>query len=287
MSSLIKPRKERTERYRCPACLREVHVDFELALAASTGNRPITCECGQILDRMADDLDVANVRSRAVVKPLDPQTARAFILRLANMRLEWGLFDEAGRLVDCFPEFFPFSFPHRCLAMEIGDVYGDPSRMVPGEYEMSAFSYLFWFLGTLRSAWNCEDKDVRTWRLIAARKEAFYISGDPDISAETATKVLGSGPPPKDFFQQALLYLQGRIRTARRCANSQCTLGTYFFADKPNQKYCSGVCSDAARRESNKIWWDSNGAEWRAEQKKSARNAKIKVGVNRRKNAAS
>ena len=282
--SRIKPYRER---YRCPTCLRNIHIDFDLALAASTGNRPITCECGQILDRNADDVDVANVRSRTVVRPLDPQTARAFILRLANMRLEWDMLHEADRFVECFPEFFPFSYPQRCLGLEIGDLFGVPADMKPENYELCALSYLYYFQGTLRSAWDCPDKDVRTWRLIAARKEAFYISGDPAISAETAGKVLRSGPPPKDFFQQALLYLQGRIRTARRCANSQCTLGTYFFADKPNQKYCSGVCSDTARRESNKTWWDSNGPEWRAGQKESARNAKIKVGVNRRKNAAS
>jgi hypothetical protein len=260
------------EKFRCPHCQRETQCD--VALMVGSGDHGIRCECGQILDRYADDVDVVNFRSKTVIRQLNALTARTFLLRLANMYVDWDKLYEASRLVECYPEFFPSSFRRKCLGIECGE-FGDPAAIKSAAmYECAALALLYCFQGTLRKVWNCYDKDVRSWRLQEARSAAFFISGDPNIERSVAKKLLNSGPPPKDFFQQALLYLQARIRTARRCAYLKCAQEPYFFAEKPNQKYCSEVCSNAVRRESNKNWWDSNGAAWRKGRKKNSEKRK-------------
>jgi hypothetical protein len=114
-----------------------------------------------------------------------------------------------------------------------------------------------------------ESQTFRKYLKRMAGTTRLFITGDPNITHRAALTLLEAGPPPKDFFQQALLYLQERARSARRCANSQCAQEPYFFAEKPNQKYCSEICSNAARLESKKNWWDLHGSEWREEREKA------------------
>ena len=99
--------------------------------------------------------------------------------------------------------------------------------------------------------------------MFVLRKFAARITAHPSIAKGVLDRSLDKWPPPEDALQQALLYLNSRLRLARRCGNPKCKHLPYFLKDKPNQKYCSEGCFEVIRQESKTQWWIETGYQRR------------------------
>ncbi len=225
-----------------------------------------SCACGQKLDADAHNAEAMREYWQTALRPITARRARLFILSLANMRgdAENDL-SGAERLVKRFSDFFPGPFPDdsyfaHCLMR--------PELHSPADLRKFALGELIACRNHLRFLWTA-DREERDWVLYFVRKMAAGITAHPTLTPGVLEKRIELAPPPRDAFQQALLYLHSRARMARRCRNPNCKILPYFFIEKPNQKYCSDTCFDLVRDEVNRQWWREHGADWRENRKKA------------------
>jgi hypothetical protein len=119
----------------------------------------------------------------------------------------------------------------------------------------------------LRRAWQATDPRAREWWCFQIR-EAYMrkVRLENRVALEGEEAVFDFFPrdedlmpdvPPITAFEAALFHFQHQAKRARRCRNLECP-APYFFASKKNQKFCDTSCSQPARRESNRIWWQVN-----------------------------
>jgi hypothetical protein len=230
------------------------------------------CGCLQKLDADAHKAEVIRERQRLVLTLISARRIREFMLDLLNMPGDTEDVAGAARLVNRFSEFFPKPFPDDCwLVRSLRE-----ERGVELEERKTALGQLIGLRNHLRYMWRVPEKKTKDWLIHEARKAAFTITAHPTISSGVIERMLVDGPPPEDALQQALLYCQARTHLARLCANPMCDVWPYFFAEKPNQRYCSDSCSYATRAEAKKQWWIDKGHEWRKSQRAATSRRKAK-----------
>jgi hypothetical protein len=293
-------------RVMCPVCWAESvipegaspkHVPVEQAGREISGSPPHRCRCGSRLDPQAHRAEIMRERLRLTRHPVTARRAREFLLTLANMSRDWlvmctaegieHVFEGAKRLVKKFPEFFPSPFPEDSYALRtinrrwqqwphpvepegmLAPTFMDsPSSkwMSPSMYSLHSLVLIH---GNMQLLWKTHERKRRDWLVHNLRRDAWEITVHPSVGLDDfGGMFLHDQSPPEDAFQQALLYLQTRAHMARCCANTECKQLPFFFADKPNQKYCSDICSQAVRAEAKRQWWADKGAQWRASRNK-------------------
>jgi hypothetical protein len=266
---------------RCPACGNDTSI---------TGTQKYECRrCGQTLDPREHRIAILAEREAAMMRRINARQARAFLVALANIKgMPYGLvflpaspedlafqyresfspamdnYQEAKWLVNhkLFRQFFPPNFPDSWLARSCG---GSEEQK-----QAASLAQIVTARNYLHLAWKATDSDERAWRIRALREFARQITIHPSASSTSLTASLQIGPPPKDAFQQALLYFQSHGSLARRCLNPDCRQTPYFFAEKPNQKYCNERCSEVARNAAKKLWWKRHGTAWRKSRSKAS-----------------
>jgi len=67
---------------------------------------------------------------------------------------------------------------------------------------------------------------------------------------------------PQTMLQGAFYYLLQNANLAKICGNSGCAK-RFFFAKRPNERYCSDACFAEAQRAAKRGWWEEHGKEWR------------------------
>jgi hypothetical protein len=101
------------------------------------------------------------------------------------------------------------------------------------------------FRDAVRRAWKAPDKRSRLYAVIPMLARFARREGSPESAIE-----------------RALFYLLDDGHLARVCGNAECP-APYYWARRPNQKYCSGDCALPAQRETKLRWWQTKGAERR------------------------
>ncbi len=196
-------------------------------------------------------------------------------------------YESAQLLIKRFPEFFPAPFPEdsyfarRIYKPDNGfppQFNRWPQIVRPGIRALDdeedaidkSLHHLVMMHGQLQRLWRTPEKHLRDWMIYVLRREAWEITVDPSV-AEIDTAFVLEQPPPNDAFQQALLYLQTRVHRTRCCGNVDCNQLPYFFADKPNQRYCSDICAYVVQKEAKRKWWVEHGRKWRKSKKLAKR----------------
>jgi len=57
------------------------------------------------------------------------------------------------------------------------------------------------------------------------------------------------------------------VERLRVCQQRGCS-HPYFFAKHRNRRYCSDECAEQSQKDFNKEWWQTQGADWRRNQRK-------------------
>jgi len=263
----------KTVEIRCPACGRPATIFREYP---NDGSKP-HCDnfnCQQQLDPVAHELRAIDARVRKSMQRFPARRLRAFLEGLVNTGVPAGMRANeredrraAEYFIRKFRDFFPEPFPETSLSVVLLE---DPRGPKFGGFTFSqeqrrqlSLGRLLGLRNRLRFAWSAEDVDRKEWLVFDCRKSARFLTAHPSIERVVAEKVLIDEPPPYDGFQQALRYFQRNGHIARRCVYRRCDLSQFFFAEHPNQRYCSEICSEAARSEAKNLWWSQNGTEWR------------------------
>jgi hypothetical protein len=253
----------------CPACGEET-------LAPDAGVS-IFCGCGQWLSPREHEVGLLKKRDALMMRPISAREAREFLTALAN--------------IGGWPRHLPRHPP-----LELLRIPGISYKEVPGkdnfkdaEWLLKRFSkffppdipkdagerekYLLQLLEVrnyLRLAWETSDLSKRLWRIKTVMSFARRLTVHRTVEPHTLQTVLELEGPPKDAIQQSLLYFEARASLARQCLNPDCRKDRFFFAEKPNQKYCSDPCSEVARSAAKKLWWDMHGSAWRKNRGKNS-----------------
>jgi hypothetical protein len=209
-------------------------------------------------------------RKAVLMQSIKAREARAFLLALANT-------EDSAWIVRHFKKFFAPEFPQDSVGLRFSKPFREHAlgrSMTSDETRLLALVGVKALQNLLRMAWTTTDKDARQWQTNQLRRLAWGLTVHPSVDQGVLERMLSDGPPPRDTLQQALFYFQSRAPQARLCANPECRQTRFFFADKPNRKYCSDICSEAARTASKKLWWDDHGTEWRKAQSKKKKGAK-------------
>ncbi len=245
----------------CPACATESHIER---------SGKWTCACGQKLDAELHKAEEMREHWRLALRPITAKRARAFLLHLANLTAV-NSDDVAGaaRLVNRFRGFFPLPFPDDSYLVREMREMSRGTETTADENRNMALQQLIACRNRLRHLWVTADREQRDWNMYLLRKYAYSLTAHPTVDTGAHWRMLDESPPPKDAFQQALLYFQLRVQLARICANPNCDV-PYFFADRGNQQYCSDICSYSTRAEAKRQWWATKGEEWRKSKKKTS-----------------
>jgi hypothetical protein len=246
---------------RCPACSTEawIHPEYPNGPKPLCGNY----NCQQPLDPVIHELHAMDDRVRISMQTFPAERLRAFLVSLANTGGRVGIppnersdRDAAEYFVKRFRDLFPPPFPANCLLAANLEAPPDQRR----GYSLDG---LLGLRNRLRFAWCCSEVDRREWRILGCRKDAWLLTAHPSITRVVAAKILSDEPPPNDGLQQAFRYFLRNGHSARCCAYQACTQDKFFFAENPNQRYCSSLCSARALRDSKNAWWAEHGTEWR------------------------
>jgi len=167
-----------------------------------------------------------------------------FLVEIANLGL--GNLNELVRLVRRFREFFPVSAEH---------VKRDR---------------LLQFRDHLRQAWIEPNPQMREWDIFYLRPLAWEWA-TPDVicttisiaSAKTGEVIsaVELRPPILTPAEQSILHLLKNSARTRYCGNPDC-FTPYFWAVKPNSKYCSFDCALPAKLAAKRKWWARSGKTW-------------------------
>jgi hypothetical protein len=245
---------------RCPLCdlVVRIHPDSPRELFRCLG-------CPQMLDPGIHEIALMAARSKRSMERVSPARIKRFLGFFACMAGNEKDLQGPRALIKGFPEFFPLPFPTTSLAAIRRRSMGESESDTLGlGLEDLSLHLLMEARDRLRRLWGQEDGNWRDWSLIELRKNVWELTAHPSIDPANARLRMAEGPPPEDAFQQAILYFQAHPRTARHCAYHGCNLEEYFFARRPNQRYCSGPCSASSRKESKRKWWDRKGNKLRA-----------------------
>lgn len=262
-----------TVEIRCPACgipatIFRKYPDNGLKPLCSNFN------CQQPLDPVEHELRAIDARVRTSMQRFAAHRVRAFLEGLVNTGGRAGMRaneredrEAAEYFIRQFRDFFPAPFPETSLRImhqedPRGPKFGGVS-FSQAQRRQLCLDELLGLRNRLRFAWGAEDANRREWLVFDCRKYARFLTAHPSVDLVAAGKVLIDEPPPNDGLQQALRYFQRNGHIARRCAYGRCSLSQFFFAENPNQRYCSEICSAGARSEAKNLWWAQNGAEWR------------------------
>jgi hypothetical protein len=252
----------------CPACSEETLI---------TETQTPFCRCGQKLDSKQHEAGLLKKREAVMMRSISAREKRAFLTALAN--------------IGGMPRYLPLHPPS-----ELPRIPGVSYKEVPGkdnfkdaEWLVQRFKnffppdipkdqeereeYLLQLLHTrnyLRLAWEASDLSKKLWRIKTLRSFARRLTVHQTVEPQTLQRVLELEGPPKDAIQQSLLYFEDRASLARQCLNPDCRKDRFFFAEKPNQKYCSDPCSEVARSAAKKLWWDMHGSAWRKNRGKNS-----------------
>jgi len=71
---------------------------------------------------------------------------------------------------------------------------------------------------------------------------------------------------PGSIIQAGFYYLLQNAHLAKRCAN-ECSK-RFFFAKRPNERYCSSKCFTEAQRKTKREWWEAHAEEFKERRKK-------------------
>lgn len=244
---------------RCPACGRETTISVSGTWECSS--------CGQALDAKEHQAENMAKRDAVLMREINASEKRSFLLALANST-------DSAWVVKRFPKFFAPELPNdsaplRWIQSHLRqDMDADAKRL-------AVLRQVEGLGNLLRTAWTTSDNDIRQWQTNYLRQFARWLTVHPSTDEDALRRMLQDGPPPRDTLQQALLYFQSRGRMARKCAaNEECRQTRFFFAEKPNQKYCSDTCTEEARNAAKKLWWDQHGTEWRKASQSKKKGAK-------------
>jgi len=195
--------------------------------------------------------------SRAISKPL----AERFLLDLANLRGAWPLDEnddaELKQTMEALQNFCP-----RYI-----DVLDDSVSI--GILVLRDF---------LRKAWDATNDRQRDWYIYRFRdfaqrmtERVKLVRSAQDVPAPPLPLALPASPrEAAEFTAQSepsklsplemigFDFLPTLIRRAKRCANPDCQVMPYYFAEKNSRKFCSETCSIPTQRAAKLRWWDEN-----------------------------
>jgi hypothetical protein len=202
--------------------------------------------------------EAGSKKSRAISKP----QAERFLLDLANLRGAWPLDEndevEVRHTMDGLKNFCP-RYP---------DVLDDDPVSI-GILVLRDF---------LRKAWDATNDRQRDWYIYRFRdfaqrmtERVKLVRSAPGVPAPPLPLALPASPrEAAEFTAQSepsklsplemigFDFLPTLIRRAKRCANPECKIMSYFFAEKNSRKFCSETCSIPTQRAAKLRWWDKN-----------------------------
>ena len=229
----------------CPAC-------------SAKHETPGRCSCGQVIDASEHQSDQLAKREKSMVRRVKAKESRSFLDALVNQdaQLVTRRFKGKGFLP---PEFPVDGYSSRLLLPHLPmgwDAYFEG----PKETNLRDLEHL---QKGLREIWGSSDRERVAWRIVSLRRMARRLTVHPSVDNQVLNQLLDRDCPPRDALQEVLVYFQEHSHVARKCANGQCGQTPYFFAETPNQKYCSDTCSYAKRSEAKTLWWHTKGSDWR------------------------
>jgi hypothetical protein len=173
-------------------------------------------------------------------------------------------YESMRRILKVYPEFFGPLFPVKSQLSN--DRERQYESLVSGtlhepyteqERETDSLDAFIKWANILRRAWDETDSRRREWWLFELRRD-FYLNMEPQGSASAVVP-----PPSKTAFEQAVFYLQKRIRFAKHCDNPDC-MSPYFLASSSRGKRCSDACREWAQDQFNLEYYHNTGKAKRA-----------------------
>jgi hypothetical protein len=263
--------------YTCIAC----GSQCDLNTAALSRGRS-QCSCGQPIDpdlpRIAlPNKKVSNTEAKAFLEEFAnlgvAAERKAMADELASQRLPSAMIPPEqhedrdvgaaiGRFLSRFSAFFHEGFPTLNWWSEAaGELHG--AGRSERRCRTTGKDALMAFRNQLRFTWDISDLRKKEWRCFWLRRYAQLFSCDPRVVPGLRDR-LSDDEPPSEFspIDQCLLFFIRNARTARHCADQDCS-APYFFASRPKQKYCSTACAKPAQKAYKQRWWKKHGKAWR------------------------
>jgi hypothetical protein len=185
----------------------------------------------------------------STLAPVSAAQAKAFLEELANLSNEQRAID---RFETRYTRFLPWAHSvaqtTRIKEIPLEVTHSETTLVSPG------YNPLFALQKALRLIWKAPDQMTKERMIFRFREGDFTTTGSFFFNMLT--------PWPLTPFEQAVLYLLKEAKLTRHCENPGCST-PYFFAQRRNQKYCSGPCSMPAQREHKRNWWRQHGDQWR------------------------
>ena len=211
--------------------------------------------------------------------PISAARAREFLYRLANLLEDQkAVLGFKTRFGDLFLSEVPWAVVrHWALNIEAEDL-ADGGRPEWSEDDLLQRYWLLPLRDAIRAIWDAPDLLVKQWGVFTTLAN-YFTFGDRSLFVGPVEGPLewssySTGPPGP--CGRILLHLLKNADLTRHCGYPECP-APYFFAARRSQKYCSKDCSKPAQRESERRWWNKNGAAWRrarlAEQQRGKKNA--------------
>ena len=116
----------------------------------------------------------------------------------------------------------------------------------------------------VRTLWSIQDRRERHWGIVRILMD-LHRAPHREMSKHADAFI----PPPPSLLEEALAVLENSD-SAKYCGNPQCA-EPYFFADRPNQKYCSPECGKHGQREAKRRYWGKSGKARRHQRNRDKR----------------
>ena len=140
-------------------------------------------------------------------------------------------------------------------------------KQPPGFPEDVPVIFIHTLKARLRATWRAPDQRSKLYGVYWIMRMFVPI---PKNSWETLLQNNDYFTPEPSPFEEALLNLINDSDLAKVCGNPDCP-APYFFATRPNQKYCTLECAKPAMRRAKLRYWNKVGKKNRAKQLKEER----------------
>jgi hypothetical protein len=171
-----------------------------------------------------------------------------FLEDFANLRPGGDAEADAERFLRLYGSVFPESFPQQFednereqdRLLRIASL-SDPRT--DAEIHEATHMALWGLASQLRRVWDESDLEAKEWYVDELRRW-FYLRTEPSRSRQVP-----SPPPSRSTFQEILRHLKNNADRARHCMRPGCLTPYYFSLDRRATRYCSGPCTDWAKKD--------------------------------------